>query len=311
VDIWHYHGHIAALGSRLNGKLKKLLRVASHYAPVSDRFMIRELGRLCGTGTLEKGRVYSEGSIFALLFENMEYKNYLKSNRVLVHTEVDRRRLLTGKMKKRQIVSVLPGVDTKYFSPARRSREFSEKTFGKGAPVIGYIGRLDGLKGPDLFLEAAYLLLREMKKARFVIVGEGPGEDAVRTLAAGMGLRRHITFLPVSLQNYSRIVAGFDVLVSTSIEEKIRLVLFEALASGVPVAAFNLGGIAEYITHGREGVLAPYGDSRTLAFRLADFLEGDHGDLSGRLRKRALEHDWTRVAGSMLNIYEDLIARGR
>jgi glycosyltransferase involved in cell wall biosynthesis len=105
---------------------------------------------------------------------------------------------------------------------------------------------------------------------------------------------------PLAHADVPRALADLDLLVVPSVwEENAPFVIREALSLGVPVVASDLGGMAEMVEHGRNGLLFPPGDARALARALRRLV--DEPLLLDRLRAgigpvRSLEEDagWTR-----------------
>lgn len=120
---------------------------------------------------------------------------------------------------------------------------------------VGYVGRLSGEKGPDLFLEALVPLCLQHRHVDAVLLGEGPDRAALqaRIDAAGLGVR--IT-LPGYQRDMAHWMARLDALVISSRTEGTPMILLEAMQAGVPVVAFAVGGIPDVIEHGRSGLLA-------------------------------------------------------
>src|SRR3712207_9168479 len=110
--------------------------------------------------------------------------------------------------------------------------------------------------------------------ASLVVVGDGPDRERVHALAAAhprvylSGFVEH-TAVPA-------VLASLDVLVLPSAYEEMGSVLTEALASGLPVVASDVGGIPEVVHHGVTGLLVPPGDVDALAAAL-DRLAADDG----------------------------------
>jgi glycosyltransferase involved in cell wall biosynthesis len=97
-------------------------------------------------------------------------------------------------------------------------------------------GRLDWIKGLDLAIEALSLLPTEY---RLRIVGKGPAESSLRALATSMGVISRVTIEPpVPRSALSVLYAQADLFLFTS-AEVAGLVWVEALASGLPVVAFD------------------------------------------------------------------------
>jgi glycosyltransferase involved in cell wall biosynthesis len=169
-----------------------------------------------------------------------------------------------------------------------------------GRPRIGYVGRLAPQKRADLLVEA---FGRMREPASLVVVGDGPDRERVHGLAAGLP-RVHLTGF-VEHTAVPAVLASLDVLVLPSAYEEMGSVLTEALASGLPVVASDVGGIPEVVRHGQTGLLVPPGDVAALAAAL-DRLAAD-ADLRARLsagaRARAAEYAWPRLAGRVAAVY--------
>ena len=100
------------------------------------------------------------------------------------------------------------------------------------------------------------------------LVGDGPLEAHIRSLAAGAGLANRVPFLgyvPDPAKVYAE--AGMFVLVSRS--EAFPRSILEAMRAGLPLVASNVGGIPEAVDHGVTGVLVPPRDAPALAEAIA------------------------------------------
>jgi len=131
----------------------------------------------------------------------------------------------------------------------------------EGIKTIGWVGRLSSEKGPDLFLRA--LALARLDRVIAVMLGTGAEQARVMTLAASLGLGTDS--LRMMGQRDARVLmSGFDVLVISSRTEGLPMVLLEAMAAGIPVVAFAVGGIPE-VLNTESGWLVPPGDVVALA----------------------------------------------
>jgi glycosyltransferase involved in cell wall biosynthesis len=125
------------------------------------------------------------------------------------------------------------------------------------------VGRIDREKNPFLLLEALAAL---PARYRLSWAGTGPLADAVRRRAAELGIADRITFLgfvpfggPI-LQHYR----DAHLFVHVSLTEGVPAVLMEALASGTPVVATDVGGVREALEDGACGILVPPDDRDAL-----------------------------------------------
>jgi glycosyltransferase involved in cell wall biosynthesis len=127
-------------------------------------------------------------------------------------------------------------------------RDSARQEFGVelGDRVVGWVGRLSPEKGPDLFLEA----LGELGPGiRGVLIGDGPELTSLRRQAARLGLlETDRVIFAGHRSDASRLLPAFDVLALTSRVEGTPMVVLEAVAANVPVAAFAVGGIPQLLT---------------------------------------------------------------
>src|SRR5206468_11317527 len=98
------------------------------------------------------------------------------------------------------------------------------------------------------------------RRARFVGVGTGPLESAVRSAAVGAS---RVALLG-ERDDAPSLIAASDLLVSTSTTEGAPGVFVEALLAGVPVVAHDMGGVRDLVSE-KSGALVPPGDRDALA----------------------------------------------
>ena len=146
------------------------------------------------------------------------------------------------------------------------------------APVVGTVGRLDVQKAPLDFVRMARLVADARPGARFVWVGEGPLLPAARAEAQRLGV--DVLFAGYR-RDAARIASTFDVYVVASLYEGVGRALTEALASGRPVVATAVDGVADVVVHGATGLLASARDAPGLAERVTWML--DHPDVAERM----------------------------
>lgn len=111
--------------------------------------------------------------------------------------------------------------------------------------VVGFVGRLTGVKRPDRFLKVAAAL----PTATHVIVGDGPLRSHIEERAGAIP--------NVILRDWHRdialVLSAIDILVLTSDNEGVPLSLIEAATMGVPVVTTNVGSVSEIVEHGKTG----------------------------------------------------------
>ncbi|MBS7704243.1 glycosyltransferase [Chelatococcus asaccharovorans] len=120
------------------------------------------------------------------------------------------------------------------------------------APVIGGAFRLQPVKRPLWWAEAARLILQAAPDAHFLIIGDGDMTETVAAFATahGFGHRLH---LPGRVANVGDWYRAMDIKLLTSEREGIPNAIIEAQHFGVPVVATDVGGVAEAIAQGESG----------------------------------------------------------
>jgi glycosyltransferase involved in cell wall biosynthesis len=217
-------------------------------------------------------------------------------------------RILRARGMQHQPVATIPlGVDVHRFSGAE------SLVLEAPRPRVGFIGRLEPVKGLDVLLEA---FSRLQSPASLLIVGDGPERARLVEQAS---LDPRVRWLPaMPFEAIPSVLKSFDVLVLPSVtippahKEQFGRVLVEAMAAGVPVVGSDSGAIPEVI--GDAGLVVPERDPPALAAALARVLSDTalRQDLVGRGRARAKNcFDWPVVAAQTLELFEHALAYRR
>lgn len=134
--------------------------------------------------------------------------------------------------------------------------------------VVGWIGRMTGIKRVPDVLATFRKLLDDGVDATLCLVGDGPERARLERRAHQLGIARQTLFL-----GYQREIAPylglFDAFLLTSANEGTPVVAIEALAAGRPVVATRVGGVPDVVRDGVDGFLADVGDVEALARALA------------------------------------------
>jgi glycosyltransferase involved in cell wall biosynthesis len=147
--------------------------------------------------------------------------------------------------------------------------------------VVGFVGRLIHAKGPDQLLRAA--ASTDLPNVSWVIVGDGALRSSLEEQAKALGIAPRVLWVG-HLDDATEVFPAFDVFALPSRTEGTPIVAFEAMAAGVPVIAFGVGGVPEVLGEG-SGVVVPAEDIAGFA-RALEQVVADEG-LRDRLRARA------------------------
>lgn len=203
------------------------------------------------------------------------------------------------------------GVDTRLFSPARRSEALRSVYGNRDTFVLLHVGRMAAEKGVDRILSAFELARRSLPAGaiHLVIAGSGPREDALRH-ASGEG----VTFLG-NLDRTDvlpRLYASADAFLFASLTETLGLVVLEAMSSGLPVIAIPAGGVADHLRDNYNGVACRVGDPADMAaaiVRLAlDRTRTRRLSIGARATAEAL--DWSLELDALDRSYREVAFAG-
>ncbi|MEO8601634.1 MAG: glycosyltransferase [bacterium] len=202
-----------------------------------------------------------------------------------------------------RIVVVYNAIDLERFRPrppaATRRR-----------PRVVMVGRLVAQKNPLLFVAAARDLLQRVPDVEFQLVGDGPLRGAVETAVRAAGLTDRIE-LTGERRDVPELLRDADLFWLTSDWEGLSNAIIEALASGLPVVATNVGGAADLITAGQEGFLVTPGDRAALVERSAAIL-ADAAALArmqAAARRRAGSFGLARTVAATEAVYARALGR--
>ncbi|MEH1015178.1 glycosyltransferase family 4 protein [Micromonospora sp. CPCC 206060] len=217
------------------------------------------------------------------------------------------------------------GFDVHRFDPATSPEQFrSEFGIEPGTPVVGMVAymypsrirdfRKVGIKGHETLIDAVPRLLARVPDARIFIVGDelsgdGSYRRALHERAARVGAGRiHFTGRRYDIPE---LMAGFDVLVSPSLDESASGASVQALLMGKPVVASNVGGLPDTVQHDETGLLVPPADPVALADAVADLLhDPERRRAMGQLgRSRCLaRYDAARTVADVEAVYHRALA---
>ncbi len=213
-----------------------------------------------------------------------------------------------------RIVNVGVGIDLSLFEDAEPSEDLAAELAGH--PVVGIVAKLSEVKGHRYFVEAAAEIARARPDVRFLVVGQGTRLERLRQKAVELGVGDAITFAG-ERSDVPSILKLLDVFVLSSISEASPNVIVEAMASGLPVVATNVGGIPAIVDDGSSGTLVEAKDAPALARAILELVNdparaASMGSVGKSLARE--RHDINRVVRKMEDTFTFLLdeaTRGR
>ncbi|QGN47018.1 glycosyltransferase [Micromonospora sp. WMMD558] len=214
-------------------------------------------------------------------------------------------------LQRTSVALVPPGVDTGQFHPD-----------GEAAPReararILSVGALDPGHGQEDLIRA----MRLVGDAELVIAGGPPAEQLaghaearhLREVAERSGVADQVTLVgAVPHEQMATWYRSADVVACTPRYSTAGRVSLEAMACGVPVVGYAMGGIADAVVDEVTGRLVPAGDVRTLGVTLRRLLADNAGRFAyghAAVDRVRCSYTWDRTAGALERLYERVIGR--
>ncbi|VVT02086.1 TIGR04063 family PEP-CTERM/XrtA system glycosyltransferase [Erythrobacter sp. EC-HK427] len=217
-------------------------------------------------------------------------------------------------------IGIMPnGVDlTMFGNPTARDEALAEELGIGSGPVIGFIGSFYDYEGLDDLIAAMPLLIERHPDARLLLVGGGPMGDSLKAQAEASPAAHAIRFTGrVPHHEVERYYALTDIMAYPRKASRLTdlvtpLKPLEAMAQMKIVAASNVGGHRELVTHGQTGVLFAPDDPGACAATLADLLDrrGEWDAIRERGKAHVKEqHDWHANVQRYQVVYQTLLGR--
>jgi glycosyltransferase involved in cell wall biosynthesis len=234
---------------------------------------------------------------------------------VITVSEVIRRQYVeSGLVPGERVVALPGGADVETYRPLPRDPEVVRRLGGvDGVPLVGMFGGLRAMKGHAVVLEAVARLLARGVRARFVVVGRGRMESAVRAAVAAAGLQAHVTVAGF-VDDLAQAMAGLDVALYVPLQsEGMSRIVFEYLAAGCPLVAARVGVVPEILTDAEHARLVPAGDAAAVAAAIEALLRDPTKArrIADAGRRLVLErYSGARVAAAVESLYRRLVPAG-
>lgn len=211
---------------------------------------------------------------------------------------------------------IAPGVDAATFQPGDQVAARRSLGLAVAEPLLLFVGRIQPLKSPDVIIRALALLRDAGQPVPRLVVLGGPSGSPdhltqVAQLACDLGVAdRVVRRDPVPPSELAMWYRAADAVAMPSRSETFGFVAAEAQASGTPVLAAAVGGLAEIIADGVSGMLIPSHEPQDWARAIARLL-GDRAyraTLAAGARQRRETFTWPTAAHGAVAAYRTAIS---
>jgi glycosyltransferase involved in cell wall biosynthesis len=203
------------------------------------------------------------------------------------------------------------GIDLERFkNPPSRSEARAVLGIADEDFVVANIARLWPEKEQDKIITAAASLVPRYPQLRFLIVGDGPLEQALAEQIDRLGVQNAVSLLGFR-KDIMNILAAIDVFAFPSSAEGTPIAIYEAMAMGLAIVASPVSGIGEVLTDGSTALLIPPADADALANAIERLVQDPAYALSLGTKARIeveTEHSVVQATRNLEKIYLQLDA---
>jgi glycosyltransferase involved in cell wall biosynthesis len=232
------------------------------------------------------------------IIDSFTYSRYLKI-------------ICVSKQVRSALLNWMPSIKgkTKVILNAVSVPKLLNSNFFKNYDIL-FVGRLTQAKGVDILLKAIKILKNKHNKhLNIAIVGDGPLRENLNNLAVQLRVNNEVKFLGIR-KDIIKLMDSAKIFVLPSRWEGLPMVVLEAMSRGMSIIATTVGGISEVIENGKEGILIPPENPKTLAQAMNDLLENK--ELQKKLKELAYKKVKKKYSigvysTNMLNLYSSLV----
>jgi glycosyltransferase involved in cell wall biosynthesis len=210
------------------------------------------------------------------------------------------------RMYNRDIFIVPTGIDFKRFNNLSRKEIRASLNLKNDEKIILFIGNLRPVKGVMYLIHAMKFIIDKNMNVRLFIVGGGKERDYLENLVKKYDLQKYVTFFGrVSNLKISENLVTSDLFVLPSLSEGFPLVILEAMASGLPIIASNVGGLSEIIKDFENGFLVEPKNPEKIAEKVIFLLNDEklRKTISKNNKEVAKKYSWENVIEKLEKIY--------
>ena len=232
-----------------------------------------------------------------------KYNNYLLSkyfNKLIVVSD-DIKNNITQKfvIPAGKVQVIHNGTDVITSNSRKMEREFF---------TIGSAGRFFPIKDYPLMVEIAREVLHHTDKVRFELAGEGPELERIIDLIHKYKIEKYFS-LKGFVDDMNSFYQGIDLYINTSFHEGLPMSILEAMAHGVPVIAYNTGGLKEILSDGLHGYLLEGRDPKLSAEKCLQLFKDKEmlRKMGIASREKIIKHfSYDKMAENYYNLYSNV-----
>lgn len=234
------------------------------------------------------------------------------TDKVIATSEQAKENLIKQGLSENIITTILNGVNRIAETSDEEKKNIKEKySLKPNEIVVGYLARVEELKGHKYFIEAAKIISDKFKdKYKFLIMGNGSYEEEAKRLVKELNLEDTVIFTGF-IKNVHEMLNVLDIQINASyLSETTNLALLEGMSLGVPTVATKCGGTPKMIDDYENGLLVEKADSQSLADGIINIMKDkEKYEYMKKRSKEIYEERYTSkiYAQNIEKVYESLV----
>ena len=216
-------------------------------------------------------------------------------------------------LESNKIIYLPNGCDTKFFFPGRDETKRQQLGIRDNEIIIGTVGSLKELKDQESLAKAFAKLNKSYNNLKLLIIGDGPKRKDLEIFVGDLGLAGRIIFTG-NVADTAVFYRAMDIFALTSISENEPNTLLEAMATGLPIVATDVGDVRYMLDGENGGIVVKPKDIYAIADGIEYFLKNKQAarDKGGFVRKRTEElFNLERMVSAYEKLYLDILENKR
>lgn len=246
------------------------------------------------------------------------------ADKIIAATPAEQSQLLwLYRADRRKITIIPPGVNTRHYQEIVTNTVAKQQLgIDPNVNMLLFVGRIEPLKAVDTILQALYVTRERapqlLKNLSFTIVGGDPNSanddemQRLQDMSVELGLDQIVNFVGAKEQSQLPLYySAATAVIMPSDYESFGMVALEAMATGTPVIASQVGGLAFLIRNNETGFHIPVREPKSLADSVIGLLSNpqktqEMGESASRIAK---DYAWSNIADRLVHVFESVVTK--
>lgn len=213
------------------------------------------------------------------------------SDSIIAHSRAAKDFLIEHGAKEDKISCIPLGVDTKKFKPDQKRNDDELR--------IVSVARLTDHKGLPFLIQAMKILKDKNYPISLTIIGDGPLRDYLKNMVDSLFINDAIEFIEyIPYEQMPNVYNKYNIFILVSVVEVFGMAVLEAKASGLPSILTKIGGLADLIEEGEDGLYVLERDSESIVLAVEALMcPNVIQEFARKARENAIKkYDWEKIA---------------